>query len=706
MSLHPEAIVNRCQAVCLALLSFLLLVGGHGTIASAKDPSLWAPAQLELFDANVQYTSDILFPLSSHGVHAVGPLTSRAWTAAARPIARVAADGVSLIVVRVSLPAGPAGSVRVSLVSEHADAEPGTVWTVDDPRLVDASVAGGAIDSVEGPRDHTIVVPTVAVGARRFAFVLYRAPRNFDATTGSTAQLTSRGVSITVETGSSTLAGELTVVRPLVVFIHGTGADNDAWLRFPLWKDSANEVHGFAHGTLPFHATRISFNWIWNATGSAHDNAVTILPQLITALRDWREATGTAATQADVVTHSFGGFVARQVVQTQADQNPLAREISRNFRAAGNWGHGSIHKLITLAATHRGAASANTTAYLNRHGSVPGLGRETACANGVYIDKGALGDQMVLSDALRKLGETRVPGHAIAGSGRAALDPTLTFQGALLALFVADTLGGPYQTAAGFNNSACPNDALANYMFNLDPNDPPLSGSGATCSVTPNYDLVVSVDSALGRIPVGASTSAADLGLVSVLNHSAIHDPAFASVPTVTKVSDRIVSLLQQETTSDSFGYFPAVSAAPPTALEKRFSDDFSPSWLDFGTRCPAPSYDKTCPTYACLQVVPAQLRLEDSIPTPLSVYGLLAGDCHSGGEWVLAYSPTSSAATSRNCPVTLTSLDQRVVTVATNDVTGAQTVVAVGAGSTSIDVSVNGVSRLVVPVTVTGIGN
>jgi precorrin-6B methylase 2 len=87
-------------------------------------------------------------------------------------------------------------------------------------------------------------------------------------------------------------------------------------------------------------------------------------------------------------------------------------------------------------------------------------------------------------------------------------------------------------------------------------------------------------------------------------------------------------------------------------------------------------------------------------------VYGLLAGDCHSGGEWVLAYSPTSSAATSRNCPVTLTSLDQRVVTVATNDVTGAQTVVAVGAGSTSIDVSVNGVSRLVVPVTVTGIGN
>jgi hypothetical protein len=404
-----------------------------------------------------------------------------------------------------------------------------------------------------------------------------------------------------------------------------------------------------------------------------------------------------------VVTHSFGGFIARQVVQTRPDPNPLAGETSRNFRAAGNWGHGSIHKLITLAATHRGAATANTTAYLNANGLLPGLGRETACDNGVYIDKGALRDQMVLSDALRALGETLVPGHAIAGSGRAVLAPPLSFQAALFALFVADKSGGPYQTAAGFNNSACLYDTLANYVFNLDPNNPPVSGSGTTCTVTPNYDLVVSVDSSLGRMPVGASTSAADLGLVGVLNHSAIKDPAFGSVAIVTKVLDRIVFLLQQETTSQYFSHFPAVSAMPPTALEKRFSDEFSPSWLEVSTEranrvCQQmPSYDATCPTYASLQVVPTQLRLEDSTPTPLYVYGFLAG------EWVLAYSPTSSAATSRNCPITLTSLDHTVATIATNDVTGAQTVVAAGAGSTSITVSVHGSPRLVVPVTVTG---
>jgi hypothetical protein len=90
----------------------------------------------------------------------------------------------------------------------------------------------------------------------------------------------------------------VTVVRPLVVFIHGTNADNDAWRQFPLWRDSANELHGFGPGALPFSATRISFNWIWNASGGVRENAATILPQLVAALRDWREATGTVATQA------------------------------------------------------------------------------------------------------------------------------------------------------------------------------------------------------------------------------------------------------------------------------------------------------------------------------------------------------------------------------------------------------------------------
>ena len=681
------------------LLVFLLVAPGA---AAAKSISIGAPGPgIELFDANVQYTSGIFLPLPSYDVPHIRPLTTAGWTRTARAINRVAADGASVILVRLLLPGLSAGAVHVSLVSDQPDTDPGALWIIDDGQLVDTSVLGGAIDS-SGVVTETppVSVPSFVVGRRRFAFALYRAPRNFDTITGSTAQLESRTVRITAWDASFTITETLTVVRPLVVFIHGTSADNDAWLQFPLWRDSANEVHGFTGGSLPFHATRISFNWIWNATGGVLDNAATILPQLVTALRDWREATGTAATQADVVTHSFGGFIARQVVQTQPDPNPLSDKVLHNYRAAGNWGHGSINKLITLAATHRGAASVNATAYLNFNGSSPGLARQLACLVGAYVDKGALRDQMVLSEVLHSLGETRVPGHAFAGSGRAALDPTRSFAQGFNAFALADHSNGEYQKAFLANNLACSSDTFANYVFNLDPNVPTVTGSHATCDVVPNYDLVVSADSSLGLLPPIATTTVADLGLShGVLNHSAIHDPSFGSpgAAIVGAVSDRIAFLLRQATTSQYFARFPAVASVARSALELRFSNEFDPSWLEFGTHCDAPSYSSACPTYAKLQVVPTQLKLADATPTPLYVYGLL------DGEWVVAYSPTSSDSTSRNCPIALTSFDPSVAAISTNDVTGAQTVVAAGVGATSITVSVRGAGDLVVPVTVTG---
>src|SRR5205814_6428701 len=138
-------------------------------------------------------------------------------------------------------------------------------------------------------------------GGRHYAFLLYRAPRDFDL--GAT-QLPSRIVTLimSVPNGTPATVASLTVVRPLVVFVHGTLADNDTWIDFPLWRDSANELEDWqsSSSTLPFATDRISFNWIWNATGGVADNAATVLPQLVRAVRDWREATATAATQADV----------------------------------------------------------------------------------------------------------------------------------------------------------------------------------------------------------------------------------------------------------------------------------------------------------------------------------------------------------------------------------------------------------------------
>lgn len=80
---------------------------------------------------------------------------------------------------------------------------------------------------------------------------------------------------------------------------------------------------------------------------------------------------------------------------------------------------------------------------------------------------------MVLSQALRDLKATPVPGHAVVGSGRAGLDPSATYSFAYAIVAQADKPTGPYASAFQFNNTSCPLDYLGNYIFNLDPTVPP-----------------------------------------------------------------------------------------------------------------------------------------------------------------------------------------------------------------------------------------
>jgi len=709
--------MRRSTSIVVLLVLLAAGLAGAGT-AVARGSSvlgLGTSRSVQLFDANIQYTSGIFLPLATYTPTSVQPLTTDAWTSAARSVSRIAADGATLILIRARLAPNNTLPVTFLLVPDNTGADPGSLWAIDDQSVVDVSSPGGTIDGQAGLP--ALSVNSVVVNGRRYAFLLYRAPRNFDG--ASIGQFASRSASLVMTGfGSSqpVTVATLTIVRPLVVFVHGTSADNDTWASFPLWQNSANEMSNFqpSASTLPFAADRISFNWIWNGTSGVVDNAQTILPQLVRAVRDWREATGTAATQADVVTHSFGGFIARQVVQTQPDPNPLTLAGLANFRAAANWGHGSIHKLVTLAATHRGSAGANATAFLNQNGASTGAARLFGCAAGEYIDQGALRDQMVLSAALNALGQTRVPGHALVGSGRAALDPSGSYAAENKDVAtLLDKSTGPYATA--FSDPDCPNDALDNYTFNLDKNVPPFSGSGSTCSVTPNYDLVVSAYSSQGLMPAGATTlptdleKASGLALIGKLNHSALHDPTFGSAAIVGAVSDRVLFLLQQPTRSAFFSQFPAVASVAPTALEQQFSDAtrFDPAWLTAGSQCPSPTYHSGCTAaYTSIKVIPTQLTLENATPAPLFVYGLL------NGQWVLAYSPTfifaSAPPINRNCAVTLTSSNAAVVDFLTNSTTGASVPQATGVGTATISVTVQGFTGIIpsVPVTVTGVGN
>jgi pimeloyl-ACP methyl ester carboxylesterase len=139
-----------------------------------------------------------------------------------------------------------------------------------------------------------------------------------------------------------------------------------------------------------------------------------------TAIEDFRKR-DIAATQADVVGHSMGGVLAR--VYASNAYNP-------NYERPENFSQGDIHRLITISSTHFGSDIPRILMHydefevdylLNR---VPkGAGESDWIANIglLYVSNkmagsytGAFTDQKPESDALKKIGPTHIPSHAIA----------------------------------------------------------------------------------------------------------------------------------------------------------------------------------------------------------------------------------------------------------------------------------------------------
>lgn len=627
-----------------------------GTRPMTPTPGL---ATLSLFDANPRYTSSVFLPLTEYTAESVAVLTTSAWMDNARERVGAAADGATLLLLAVQLD-DASNDAPVQLLIDSSGLPSGGLYPVDDQRLVDRSADGDHIEELsDGPTE--LLVDTVLIGGERWAFALYRAPRNYDGAT----PLDTRERPITVSAYQSDallIARHIDVVRPLLIFLHGTAGDTSNWDEFPLWRDSSNEVVGFVRGTTPFFAERISFQWIALASGHLIDNAATILPQIGRAVETWRDAIHIAATQADIVTHSFGGIIVRQVAQTQADLDPLTPADQSNYRAVTNWGHGSVHKLITLAASHRGSSLANSLAYLNelRDGALRG----DLCLDGVDIAAGALVDQMVLSPAVRDLEDTHLPGHAVIGSGVMpfADPPSIAgcasggcevcyaasgYHGEYSLYRLQDMPNGPYQEAGDLGGSICgfsffcedfnyPSfERLNNYLFNLTYSPPFPYQDCELQNQLPNNDLTVSACSSQGKQPRGAYSTVADFApeLVGHLAHTEmVKSPA---------VSDRVQFLLQQPTTSTYFAPFAATG--DPTCLEEQLMSVGTVLGLDRGQPCsagPGDSLANTCykscnsceatsttpPCFAEYRVLPDPLVLHQiGQAAPVFVYGRVA---------------------------------------------------------------------------------
>lgn len=699
-------------------------------------------AMLRWFDANPRYTSGVFLPLAEYTAASVSPLTTDAWTSAARIPSGAAADGATLLLISVQLNSGSSDAPVLLRIDDGdlSDAPSGALHAVDDQRLVDRSPEGGAIDSLpDGPTD--LLVDTVLIDGQRWAFALYRAPRNYD----SPDLDSSRVRSVTLSALQSDLLlndGRFLVFRPLVIFVHGTAGDTSNWDHFDLWRDSINELSGFQDARLPFFADRVSYQWIALSSGHLTDNAATILPQIGRALESWKTRFDIAATQADIVTHSYGGPVARQVAQTQPDPNPLTTADQSNARSVTNWGHGMMHKLVTLAATHRGSALANSVAYLNqlRNGAL----RTDVCIDGIDIGGGALADQLVLSPALRGLHETRLPGHAVIGSGtvRDADVPSISnctsggceicysasgYHGEYSLYRSQDVPTGPYQSAGDLGGTICgfsfycenfnhaSYDRLTNYVFNLAYAAPFPYSDCDLATEFPNSDLTVSACSSRGQQTTSAYSTVEDFdpALRGRLSHTQL-----VSTPAV---ADRVRFLLQQQTTSEYFAPFPATGE--PTSLEEQLGNVGSAEGLAAGTACasgPDNSLINSCysecnsceatgdtpPCFAEYRVVPAPLVLREiGQAAPVLVYGRVARG-PLDGQWT----NVQSLANQIWCTVGMSSSNPSVARITTwKDISGApdqsgiNVVAAVADGHSDISLTVqnNGDGPLAVDVTV-----
>jgi pimeloyl-ACP methyl ester carboxylesterase len=331
-----------------------------------------------------------------------------------RPIVGVAADGVSLALLKI--PAVNAGDpFTVALLNDQN----GTSSSTDE----DGALGVPGQTTYSSSQVSVNAVATTSQGA--YAFVVYRAPVDFARLTagvpgsyksgtcalqsGTDNTLPCRSVSLQIQgltPGSgptNTVSIPVTIVRPPVVLIHGLWGKRAAW-------DTFAPLYSAAGGMDPrFHVDRVAFSGDFNGQVVASDpidaphsgfqenalgfayNAGRIRLTVRDAIQAYKMggnpvSAPVAAIQADIVGHSMGGDITRTLPLQPAylDQTTLYQ--------------GYIHKVITIATPHLGSPLATqllddnnlcTRTWMKRFGS-PSI--RTLTLSGGQTILGAVGD--------------------------------------------------------------------------------------------------------------------------------------------------------------------------------------------------------------------------------------------------------------------------------------------------------------------------
>ena len=342
-----------------------------------------------------------------------------------------AADGVSLLLLRAKLPV--VGKVTFGLEGPERG---GSLWPVKSVSLI-------------GPGAVTFTTSTYEMDNKHYAFALFLPPMEFGPEYAG-KQIREFKVSVKLRPGGvgstgAQLNGDefpIRLIRPPVVLVHGT-YDNprDCWtspkltkpnqqglyqrlrsLGYRVWAVDYGDTSGNSKSNPAADETsRLEHNKqvVWANPGGIRD-----------ALNACRKE-GYAVTQVDVVCHSLGGLVTRKYAEGfySQDKSPAHFNDPEHcmpcaYHRDDNWKKGDIHRLITLSSTHMGSdicrflvacqTARKKGVEMGMYDQFMSTLLNLAANHETGVFTGAFEDQIPESSALKGLGLTRIPVHAIA----------------------------------------------------------------------------------------------------------------------------------------------------------------------------------------------------------------------------------------------------------------------------------------------------
>lgn len=444
------------------------------------------------------------------------PADAQILAAQGQVVQGVAADGVTEALVRI--PANNVGDqFTVTVLNDSSQAqstlpdEDGALGKPGDTSFSQSSLNTAAVATNNDPNNPA-----------PFAFAIYRAPLDFARPVSSTTyksggcggssgpddQSACRTVTLQIQnlTAGSTITVPVSVLRPPVVLIHGLWASWRDWNSFgplvtgPVTVDPRFSVGRVSYdyvvgrsilATDPFIASIDQLNEVQaNSLGFAY-NAPGVLSQIGQWIKNFKSGKNpaniaTAGVQADIVGHSMGGVITRTIA------------LQPTFLSADTFGHGSIHKVITVDTPHLGSPVAIRLLGPDENG---GCLQGLLAANKLFaINLAVFADGTSFSGAIADLqgdgsGGSLSPALQALTSSRPSTLPTSLIAGIYTNFASLDDLIS-YATVIRHRPFGCPSDPLAQLLtstgwptiFNNQPDDDIVSETSQLNNLPPSPD--------------------------------------------------------------------------------------------------------------------------------------------------------------------------------------------------------------------------